>query len=331
MMTHRSIQDVLSFSEELRALAAAGLPLDFGELGANVEHHYSDRSSKEIGAMLDQVNTALTRRVGQGQSVEQAVTEEALLTPNLRKAFLTYLRSEDSRLALESLASPAISKQRFATGLGSAMVYPLILLTVAYFGFLYLCQVTGATIESMYVQLSQSPPAAVSFLSSARHWIPIWGTLVPLLVGVTLLWWHLRGSKMSWSRLPGSKRYYDAADNAEHANQLAGMLESGCELDESLQTVFPQSTGIASLPPLLRWAIEADTGDEPLHNTLRFVARTYQQKAERQERAWSLRAPVLCGLALGGLLVLGYGLCLFLPVVQLLNDVALPVSGLPGT
>ena len=330
-MTDRSIQDVVSFNEELAALAAAGLPLDFGAGGVNPEHHRNDHSLNSISAMLDQVNTALMMRVGQGQSIEQAVTDEALLTPNLRKALLTYLRCDDPRLALDSLASPASSKQRFAAGLGSAMVYPLILLTVAYFGFLYLCQVTGPTIESMYVQMGQTPPAAVSFLSAARNWFPIWGPLVPLLVGATLLWWHLRGSKVSWNWLPGSKRYYEAAANAEHANQLGGMLESGCELEESLQTVFPESTRIQSLPPLLRWAIEADTGDEPLHSTLRFVARTYQQKAERQERAWSVRTPVLCGLALGGLLVLGYGLSLFLPVVQLLNDVALPLSGRGGT
>jgi type II secretory pathway component PulF len=331
MMADRSIQDIIAFNEELAALVAAGLPLDLGGTGVNAEHHQDVRSSTETRVMLDQVNTALSRRVGQGQTIEQAVSEEALLTSNLRRALLTYLRSDDARLALESLAAPASSRQRFATGLGSAMVYPMILLTVAYFGLLYLSQVTGTTIESMYVQLEQTPPTAVSLLSGARRWIPIWGTVVPLLVAVTLLWWHLRGSTMSWSWIPGSKRYYDAADNAERANQLAGMLESGCGLEESLQTVFPESTRIESLPPLLHWAIEADTGDEPLHNTLRFVARTYQQKAERQERAWSLRAPVLCGLAFGGLLVLGYGLCLFVPVVQLLNDVALPVSGLGGS
>ena len=330
-MNDRTIQDVVSFNEELAALAAAGLPLDLGRSMVNGQHRGDDPSLTSIATMLDQVNTALMMRVGKGQSIEQAVIEEPQLTPNLRKALLTYLRSDDSRLAMESLASPATSRERFAWGLGSAMVYPLILLTVAYFGFLYLCQVTGPRINSMYEQLEQTPPATVSFLTAARDWFPIWGPLVPLLVGATVLWWHLRGSRASWKWVPGSKRYYDASENAEQANQLAGMLESGCGLEEALQTVFPEPTRLESLPPLLRWAIETDPDDQPLPNTLRFVARTYEQKAARQERAWGVRTPMLFGLVIGGVLVLGYGLSLFLPVVQLLNDVSLPVTGLGGS
>ncbi len=328
-MSDRSIQNVIAFNRELASLAAAGLPLDFGVRVGPQGSHHDDRITSSVRAMLDQVNTALTTRVAQGQTLEQAAVEEPLLTPTYRQALLTYLRCDDPRIALDALSTPATTHRRFALGIGSAMVYPLILLTIAYFGFLYLCQVTGPAIESMYRQAGQEPSWSVSFLSDARHWIPVWVPLVPLLILMALLWWKLRGSKLSWTWLPGTKRYCQSVENAHVANQLAGMLESGCDLNETLATVLPQSQP-NQLPPLLRWAIEGDTGDEPLPKVLRFVALTYQQSAERQEKVWRVLTPMIFGLAFGGLLVFCYGLSLFLPVVQLLQDISLPFSGMGG-
>jgi type II secretory pathway component PulF len=269
-------------------------------------------------------------RVGRGQSLEEATSEEPLLTEQYRQALLTYLRCDDPRIALDSLSSPATTRRRLALGLGSAMVYPLILLTIAYCGFLYLCQVTGPAIETMYRQSNQSPSWAISFLAIARQWVPVWAPLVPLLIAIGLLWWKLRGSNLSWSWLPGTKRYYQSVHHSHVANQLAGMLESGCSLEQSLETVLPTAKRGDAMPPLLRWAIEGEGGDEPLPKVLRFVATIYQQTAERQERTWRLMTPMICGLAFGGLLVLAYGLSLFLPVVQLLRDIALPGSGVGG-
>lgn len=146
--------------------------------------------------------------------------------------------------------------------------------------------------------------------------------------------------------------------NAHLATQLARMLESGCSLPESLATLFPESIPASAsaipasnaeatdasaspaitpdsavlhqLPPLVRWAIDADPDDEPLSNLLRFVSATYRQMAERQEKLWRVIAPTICGLLIGGAVVLGYGLSLFLPVIQLLKDLATPGSGVGG-
>lgn len=348
-MSDQSIQGVITFNQELAALSAAGLPLTFGETTDNRQLGAKPRSVESIASMLDQVNTALTLRVGRGQSMEQAVREEPLLTPNYRKALLTYLRCSDPRLALETLAFPARTQHRLARGIGTAMVYPLIILGVAYLGFLYLCLVTGPTIEGMYQQVQQTPPAAVAWFSRARDLLPIWGPGIPLFVAAITLWWNLRGSWLSWKWLPGNERYYEAIQNAHHANQLAGMLDNGCSLEDSLTTLFPpsgtresrrQPAGtmergepseiIASLPPLLRWAVEGNTGDEPLPTVLRFVAMTYERTAQRYTKIWQVIAPMIVGLILAGLLVLGYGLSLFLPVVEMLYDLASPGPGLGG-
>lgn len=363
-MSDRSIQQVIAFNQELAALAAAGLPLELGcatngAQGSLGTVRHSDRSAGSISSMLDQANTALAMRIGQGQSLEQAVLDEPSLTPNYRQTLLTYLRCDDPRVALEAVSTPATARWRFARGIGRAAVYPMIVLTIAYLGFIYLSRVTGPAIEAMYLQVEETPPAAVSFLSNCRDWFPIWGILIPLAMILLIAWWRSSGSKLAWNWLPGSNHYYQSVNNAHVARQLSRMLESGCSLEESLQTMFPpnppsasdqhRATGsiksrrdqaestssyntraVDNLAPLLRWAIEGDAGDEPRPKILKFVAMTYQQTAERQERLWRFVTPTICGLLVGGLFVLGYGLSLFLPVVQMLKDVAAPGSGFGG-
>jgi type II secretory pathway component PulF len=237
---------------------------------------------------------------------------------------------------MTSLFAPATSRRRFVSRIGNALVYPLIIATLAYFGFLYLCQVTIPSIQSIYLQLNKSMPPLLAFLTDVKHWIPVWSVLVPVLLILSIVWWRRRGAKQEWSWLPGSHRYYHAIDHAHMADQLAGMLESGCTLGESLTAItstsvstdpHPQEAKTTDLfPPLLRWAIV----HEPSAEGFRSVARTYRQLADQRERVWRFLVPTLVGLAVGGLIVLVYGLSLFLPMIQLLEDVAIPVAGRRG-
>jgi type II secretory pathway component PulF len=247
---------------------------------------------------------------------------------------------------LDGISKPAETRQQFRWNLGHMLVYPLIVLSLAYFGFIYLCQVTAPSIEALYRQLWQEPSNSLSMLMTSRDLMPIWVPLLPLLLVLALLWWRSRSSQLSWSWVPGSRRYFAAMQNANLAQQLAMLLESGYSLDQSLALVglLQGSDGTASsaraantgqlqsapldpkasMPSLLRWALSGDLGGEPLPRVLRFVAQTYRQTAERQQTIWRVAMPTIAGVLLGGSFVLGYGLSLFLPVVQLLKDVALP-------
>ncbi len=166
--------------------------------------------------------------------------------------------------------------------------------------------------------------------------MPIWAPLLPLLVIVAVIGRRLRVTGLSW--LPGSSQYLDAVCNANLAQQLARLMESGMSVQESVALAGPLRGGAAaadstssddaleSLPSLLRWTVCGDLGGEPMPRVLRFVAQTYRQKARRQEAIWQFLAPTICGVLLGGTFVLGYSLSLFLPVVQLLKDISLPAG-----
>jgi type II secretory pathway component PulF len=322
-MSDVTLQRVLAFNRELLALTATGLPLDLGFVP-------SDTTREK----LERINAALSTRVQRGQGIEQAINEESELTPQYLAAVVTWLRCDDPTVALDGLAKPAVARRQLGLSLGQSMLYPLIVLTLTYFGFLYLCGVTAPKIAAIYQQIALAPSDSLAFLAASRQLMPIWAPLPPLLLIIAVIGWRLRVSGLSW--LPGSSRYLDSIRNANLAQQLARLMESGMSLQESVALAGPlrgiaapaDGTGsedvLESLPSLLRWAVSADLGGEPIPKALRFVAQTYRQKAHRQEAIWRFVAPTICGVLIGGTFVFGYALSLFLPVVQLLEDISLP-------
>ena len=54
-----------------------------------------------------------------------------------------------------------------------------------------------------------------------------------------------------------------------------------------------------------------------------WLKRTDKRRSA-SKRCGESMAPTICGVLLGGTFVLGYGLSLFLPVIQLLKDISLP-------
>jgi type II secretory pathway component PulF len=303
-------------------------------------------SGEAVAGELQKISSLLATRVQRGSTVDEAIADEPQLPPKYRAALLAWLRCEDPTIVLDAISEPAETRQQFRRNLGHMLVYPLIVLSLAYFGFIYLCQFTAPGIEALYRQLWQEPSDSLSMLITTRNLMPIWVPLVPLLLFLALLWWRSRSSRFSWSWVPGSRRYFTAMRNDHLAQQLAMLVESGYSLDESLalvgqlrgsnfvaSSVHAADSGQvpsapvdpqASMPSLLRWALSGDLGGEPLPRVLRFVAQTYRQTAERQQTIWRVAVPSICGVLLGGSFVLGYSLSLFLPVVQLLKDVALP-------
>ena len=224
---------------------------------------------------------------------------------------------------------------------------PLIVCALAYFGFMFVCVYFSSTLEGMYTQLNRQPSGRLRVLIGLREWLPVWGTLLPVLLAAAVILW--RRGWGGWQRLiPGARRYAAAVRNANFADQLALLSENGVPLVEGL----PMAAGVTGdaaliaasdalsaalaqneklsadaevlrpLPPLLRWAFTGDLGSDPLPEILRFAATTYRDRAERQAADWRFVLPAMIGALLGGAIVLAYGLSVFGPYVRLLEDLA---------
>jgi type II secretory pathway component PulF len=335
-MNDITLEEVFALNEELASLSAAGVPI---ELGA------TDLSTEEA---LTRINARLALRTSLGQPISAALTDDQELPPLYQHALLTGLESNQLSLALEGVSRQPAAWNDLRKTAAQALIQPLIVLALAYCGFIFLCLRFAPNLADIYEQIRMEANGGVRFLTICRAWMPVWVPLVPLLIIVAIIAWR-RQSNLRRPWLPGSGRYFAAVTHAMFAEQLASLLEAHVPLPESLR-LASQATGdraliaacntigaahergeqltaadnhnLTALPPLLRWALTGDLGGESLPQILHFAAETYRQSAERQAAMWHVALPTLVGAFLGGLIVLGYGLSVFGPYISLLRDLA---------
>ncbi|MDZ4659204.1 MAG: type II secretion system F family protein [Bythopirellula sp.] len=335
-MNDVSLEEVLALNEELAALSAAGVPIELGAGNVSTEE------------TLANINASLALRTSLGQPVGAALAADDKLPTVYQNALLTGLQTNQLSLALDGVSRQPIAWDDLRRTVGQALVGPLIVLTLAYCGFIFLCLLFGPTLASVYEQMREPPSWGVRLLTFGREWMPVWVPLVPLLVLLAIFLWRRRvHHQRPW--LPGSSRYFATITRATFAEQLASLLTANVPLPESLRLagkstndpgLIAASERIASvrernepltpadeqqlsvLPPLLRWALTGNLGGESLPDMLRFIAETYRQSAQRQATVWHLALPTFVGAIVGGAIVLVYGLSMFGPYIQMLRDLA---------
>ncbi len=334
-MSEVSLQRVLAFNKELAALSAAGLRLDLGS------------PTEPVSQLLDRANANIALRTSLGQSATDALAGDDQLPLVYRHAMQAGLLADSPTTVLDSLSGQSTVRDEMRSTIGYSFVQPLVLLTLAYFGFMFLCLSFSPALEGLYDQMQRAPSASVSALRVARIWMPVWGPLAPVLVvGAIFLWRRGREHSRVW--MPFAGRYTATLRHATFAEQLATLLERGVPLAEGLRlasgvtgnpALIEASQALANaaernerlsgddpqlgtLPPLLRWALTGELGDQPLPEILRFAADTYFQKAQRQASICRIAVPTLIGALLGGAVVFAYCLCVFVPYVDLFRDLS---------
>jgi type II secretory pathway component PulF len=334
-MSNVSLKEVIALNEELAALDAAGIPIALGD---------PTRSTEET---LAKINSSLARRTSLGQPLDAAFIEETDLPVIYRYAVLTSLEANQPALALDGVSRQPAAWSDLRHTLGRALLQPLILLVLAYLGFIFLCLWFAPTLEGVYMQVQQLPNVGVALLMRSREWMPVWVPLVPVLIVAGVLLWNARG-RVARPKLLGSQKYLRTVTNAIFAEQVASLLASGVPFAESVRTAA-QASGSSNMiagcevvathergaplpaadtqklsvfPPLLRWALTQDLGEEPLPDMLRFIGETYRLSAERQAATWQVALPTFVGAFLGGLILLLFSLSMFGPYIGLLRDLA---------
>jgi type II secretory pathway component PulF len=334
-MSQMTLDRVLELNRQLAALSEAGVALELGAPSASVQ------------SVLDKANASLALRVSLGQPLAKAVEGNEDLPGVYRHALATGLRSDDLTTVLEGVSCQSSAKDDLRRTLGQSFVQPLVLFALAYAGFILLCLCFSPTLEGIYDQLGQQPNIGVVFMRTARYWLPVWGPLAPLLTLLVVVLWH-RGSGAALSWIPLAGRYAATVAQANFADQLASLLEKDVPLSEALELasgvtgnaalvaasatlagaqrsgerLSPDDQRLRRLPPLLRWGLTGDLGDESLAEVLRFAAHTYRQSAERQAAVWRVALPALIGALVGGAIVLAYALSMFGSLFQMLKDIS---------
>ncbi|MBX3436444.1 MAG: type II secretion system F family protein [Planctomycetaceae bacterium] len=335
-----SVDDFVVLNDEIRAFIRARIPLDVGLRGT---------ASHSEGLLRDVANR-IADRTARGVALTEAVAEEGTAVPaEYRALLLAGLRTGRLAEVLESISEVGESISGLRRQLRLSMVYPAIVLMLAYGLFLGLLIYVVPTLHRTQEMFRMQESTFLRLLISASETVGIWGIGLPLalialwivvrLYGVMLgrpssldgLRWLPGAREVGVSRFahvlavlvqhglpfPDAVRLSGDASGSTKLQSAAGAIakdvESGASLDDAL-------AGVRSIPAFLKWLMVFGAQQGSLADSLRQAAAVYEQRAlVRLDRFRRLVPPVIV-LVFGGLITLIYALSVFVPMTDLLQS-----------
>lgn len=347
-METASLDDFVALNDQLAALVQAGVPLDMG---------FSPPETSAAKA-LERINATIVRRVSRGETLTEALEgDEQDVPASYRSMVLFGLHTGNLSAALNgsSRLAASVDESRFA--FETALIYPLIVCSLAYVGLIGFSLFLVPTLEDTYTSMGIAPGPGLRVLQVLRDTLPFWAAIPPILLIVLVARWVRSQSQraaagvstsglLRW--LPGVSRILFQERCARFAASLAELLDNQVPLNEALPIAGTSSgdadlrEGASSLaaafeeqqtpadvspvalrfPPFLRWAIWHSDATIGRARALRIAARTYDEAAEQRVERLQTIAPMAALVLIAGTITLLYGLALFVPVVEFLCKLA---------
>ena len=343
-----SLEDLAALNDEIAALVRAGAPLESGLLGLG----------PDLPGRLGRTVASLGERMSRGQSLVEALADERPQIPRLYGAIVAAgVRSGRLSAALEGLAVTARQMIELRAMAGAALVYPLIVVSLAYVLWIGFVLWIAPAVAPGYRAFEAPAAGWMRRFAETGSTVRYWGPAVPLAALFALaLWWRqsgraltvqatIAGRFLGW--IPGLRRLLLWSQAATFADVLALLVEQEVPLDEAvvlaaeasgsekligeLQHVaaavrqgrtLGECVALApSFPPLLGWLIRTGAERGTLALALRHSAETYRQRARQRGDVARLILPILLTVVVGGGTVLLYAMLLLWPWISLLKSI----------
>jgi general secretion pathway protein F len=180
-----SLEQLVALNEEIVALVRAGVPLDRGlvELGNDMPGRLG-RIAREMGD-----------RMAGGESLEQVLASEEFVFPPVWRAVVEAgLRTGRLSSALEALSTTGRRAAELRRAIGISLIYPAIVVTVAYALFLFFSLQFTPLILSLYDDFALAEGPLLRSMGWLSDSAGIWGPTVPVLAVLAFgAWWYRSG------------------------------------------------------------------------------------------------------------------------------------------
>ncbi|MBI3466104.1 MAG: type II secretion system F family protein, partial [Planctomycetes bacterium] len=311
-----------------------------------------------VGIMNALVHLSL--REGLPRALPQALAAERTRFPPVYRAVVeSGLKAGRLSVALEGLANFARNFAEMRRAIGMAMVYPLVILTIAYGLFVFLVLVILPRFLATYSFFRLPGDRILVVLARLRETLPLWGPVVPVALVLVGVWWIQSGRAMlvqsAWARrtlgwLPWVRGMITNSQAACFAELLSLLVEQEVPLHESIR-LSAQATGDEDMieqagelaasaqrgdsvpvalrtatvfPPMLRWLMVTGLERGMLASALRHAAETYRELSLHQASLVKQLLPVALLLAIGATATFLYCMSVFVPLTELLYELSAP-------
>jgi type II secretory pathway component PulF len=340
-----SLADLIAFNEEVAALVRVGLPIEVGLGGA------------EAPKSIRQITARFREELRRGSSVRQALDDSGVQFPPSYLAIVEAgLRSNRLNDALVSAGAFARTLLEMQHQIRAALVYPVLLFTIAYAFFLLLLKELVPRINGLVTVSGGTPQPLLQVLEYLSQTMLYWGPALPVLVLFALLAagviplplvrpsaallerihvlpWVGRIVRDSQSAgfcqllailvdrevpLPVSLELASTSTGnrrlADECRRIAADLRRGVPFGEALQTAV-------ALPAFTRWMLASGNDQGGLAAVMATLSDIYRRRSDSQRQLFSLSAPLILTVVIGGTAVALYCVMVFLPMRDLFMQV----------
>jgi general secretion pathway protein F len=343
-----TLEQLTALSDEISALARAGVPLDRGlrELAVDMPGR--------LGKLADQMG----RQLEQGQRLDDVVAELGeTLPPAYRAVIEAGVSSGRLPAAMEDISRTARRLDQLRNTIYLSLLYPLVVLMVAWGLSVFMLTRLGPILSRMLVDFEVTGPWIIEWYAAGARHIGWLGPLVPIAFMLWLLWAWYRcgrvaaglelhpllslGAVGTLARMQRASRLASLADllsllvgnsvplprAVELASSAVGsptIAKGGQELAEQLRRGEAIDRAPHGFPPLLAWTIAGGQSQPQLIRSLRRTAEVYREEVVRRGQWLGLYVPILSTLVICGGVVCLYGLVTLGPWIMIMRRLTLP-------
>jgi type II secretory pathway component PulF len=344
-----TLDQLAALSDELAALARAGVPLDRGlrEL------------AHDMPGRLGKMAAHISQRLEAGQPLEQIVAELGLtLPPAYRAVVVAGARAGRLSAALEGISHTARRIGQLRSSIYLSLVYPLVVLVLVWVLGLAVMIRVAPVMAAMLIEFDAGGPHIVALLQAIGRnafWI---GPSLPLLFAAWMIWAWIRSGQiaagtdlhplLAAGAVGTLARMQRASRLASLADMLSLLLNHSVPLDEAVELASAAVGSRAAarggsqlaeqlrrgelirdvpagFPPLLAWTIASGQSQRELVRSLARTAETYRDEVFRRGQWLSMYVPLIATLLLCGGAVFAYAVLTLGPWILIMRRLSLPV------
>jgi len=344
-----TLDQLVALSDEIAALARAGVPLDRG----------LQDLAYDLPGRLGRLAGEMGKKLEQGQPLEKVVAElGAALPPAYQTVIAAGQRVGRLPAALEDVARTARRVNQLRWAIGLALIYPSILLIIAWGLLSFVLMKITPVMMRMMQELGLVSQTVVEFFDRVPAWMEICG---PLLAGAVFAWalwvwlqsgrvargvelhpWLSMGAIGTLARLQRAGRIASLAELlallvshetplpeavalASSAVGSPSIARGGHELAARLRAGEQHDRLPADFPPLVAWTLVSSTSPTQLVRALKRMAEVHSDELTRRGQWLALYVPLVLTAGIGGTIVLAYAMLTLLPWILILYRLAEPV------
>lgn len=340
-----SLEDLIALNEEIAALVRAGIPLEVG-LG------YGGNAPKKLRKITDR----LRREMEQGNALPDALRKCGADLPAsylaIVEAGLKSNRLSDALISAAAFARTLLEMQR---SLRTSLVYPTLVLCIAYGFFLLMLNDLLPRLTQMLIDAHSTPGRLLNGLEFLSHSMWYWGPALPLIGLLAAIWLGLvplgatRRPAVLLDRLrflPWLRRIVGDVQSASFCHLFSLLVERGVPLPEALEASgsasaddrlaqecrqiavelrkgLPLQQALQTsrrLPPFTRWMLSTGQTQGALPSVMATLTDVYRLRAQSRIELFRMSAPLILTLVLGGGAVAVYALLLFVPIRNMMME-----------